>query len=186
MVTPRYNHVATLLADGSVLVAGGDIPPDVGLVSSELYDPATNSWTATGAIERPRTHTSTLLPDGRVLDVGWTMGDGGPFGELYDPHNGTWSSIDIPLPFRGSGATAPLLPDGRVLFVSVDGDTALYDSARASWALGPPMVQRRWEPAVTLLANGDVLVAGGDGGRIHGGASVGMSSAELFHHRAGQ
>ena len=80
MVTPRYNHMATLLADGSVLVAGGDIPPDVGLVSTELYDPATNTWMAMGEIARPRTHVPTLLPDGRVLDVGWTMGDGGPLG----------------------------------------------------------------------------------------------------------
>lgn len=37
-----------------------------------------------------------------------------------------------------------------------------------------------------LLANGDVLVAGGDEGRLHGGASVGMSSAEVYHVGAGQ
>ena len=185
MLTPRYNHVATLLADGSVLVAGGDVPPDVGLISTERYDPATNSWTLAGDIARPRTHVGTLLPDGRVLDVGWSRG-GGPFAELYDPDMGTWSSIDIPLPLEGSGAAAPLLADGTVLFVNLDGDTALYDSASASWATGRPMVQGRWQPTVTLLANGDVLVAGGDAGRLHGGAPVGMSSAEVYHVGAGQ
>ena len=180
MLTPRYNHVATLLADGSVLVAGGDIPPDVGLISTERYDPATNSWMATGDISRPRTHMGTLLPDGMVLDVGWNLG-GGPFGELYDADSGTWSSIEITVPLPGSGARAPLLHDGRVLFVSLDGSTALYDSTSSSWAIGPPMVLGRWVPSVTLLANGAVLVAGGVDGRLHGaGPPVGIASAELF------
>lgn len=186
MLTPRYNHVATLLTDGSVLVAGGDVPPDVGLISTERYDPATNSWIATGDIARPRTHMGTLLPDGRVLDVGWTRGDGGPFGELYDPDTGTWGSIDIPIAFGGSGTAAPLLADGTVLFVGGDGDAALYDSDSASWSIGPPMIQGRWQPTVTLLATGDVLVAGGDEGRLHGGAAVGTSSAELYHPGTGQ
>lgn len=180
MLTPRYNHVATLLADGSVLVAGGDIPPDVGVISTERYDPATNSWMATGDIARPRSSMGTLLPDGRVLDVGWNRG-GGPFGELYDADSGTWSSIEITVPLPGSGAPAPLLNDGRVLFVSLDGSTALYDSTSASWAIGPPMVQGRWVPSVTLLANGEVLVAGGIDGRLHGvGPPAGIASAELF------
>ena len=141
MVTPRYNHMATLLADGSVLVVGGDIPPDVGLVSTELYDPATNTWMAMGETARPRTHVPTLLPDGRVLDVGWTMGAMvGRSGSCTTLTTGRGDNIDIPLPFRGSGADAPLLPDGRVLFVSLDGDTALYDSALR--LCGPSA--RRW------------------------------------------
>ena len=47
MVTPRYNHTATLLPDGRVLVSGGDVPPDHATDSAELYDPDTGSWTAT-------------------------------------------------------------------------------------------------------------------------------------------
>ena len=42
MKEPRYNHTATLLADGRVLVAGG-----VGSATAEIYDPNTSTWSPT-------------------------------------------------------------------------------------------------------------------------------------------
>jgi hypothetical protein len=42
MVTPRYNHTATLLPDGRVLVAGGINHSDAH-GSAELYNPAPGS-----------------------------------------------------------------------------------------------------------------------------------------------
>ena len=52
MIEDRALHTATLLPDGRVLVAGGyGLHQD----SAELYDPAINSWTATGRLTtRPR------------------------------------------------------------------------------------------------------------------------------------
>ena len=150
LVTPRYNHMATLLADGSVLVVGGDIPPDVGLVSTELYDPATNTWMAMGETARPRTHVPTLLPDGRVLDVGWTMGDGGPSGSCTTLTTGRGAaSTTAPVPGLRCGRSALARrprtvrePRWRYGLVRL-GPRFVVPSAR-------PMVQRRWEPAVTL------------------------------------
>ena len=64
MATARYQHTATLLQNGQVLVAGGD---DTG-VSAELYDPTTGMWTATGNLATGRSvHTATLLANGQVL-----------------------------------------------------------------------------------------------------------------------
>ena len=185
--TPGFNHVATLLPDGSVLVAGGEVPPGAALGMTELYDPVTDCWIATGdSAVPPRSHTATLLPDGEVLDVGWAVGDV-PFGELYDPDSGTWSSIELPVRLPYSAATAPLLHDGSVLFIGVDGSTALYDWARASWATGSPMTQGRVEPTVTVLTSGDVLVAGGVDGRLESPQSMpGLSSTELYHFGSGQ
>jgi hypothetical protein len=57
----RALHVAVRLADGHVLVAGGQYS-----TSAELYDPATNGWTPTGSMNVGRiSFTGTLLRDGR-------------------------------------------------------------------------------------------------------------------------
>ena len=79
---PRVDHSLTLLPDGRVLAAGGVHP--VGLDSSinsttEIFDPATNSWSPGPELSEPRKHHSaTLLPDGRVLLVGgFVHEDGG-------------------------------------------------------------------------------------------------------------
>ena len=66
----RWDHTATLLPNGQVLVAGGR-DGDTFLRSAELYDSATGMWTATGSMATPRfVHTATLLPDGQVLVAG--------------------------------------------------------------------------------------------------------------------
>ncbi|MEO6969667.1 MAG: kelch repeat-containing protein [Chthoniobacterales bacterium] len=79
-------HTATLLSSGQVLVAGG-VNPSGFIVSAELYDPATGSWSATGSLATARAyHTATLLPSGQVLVAG---GEAGGLAlasaELYDP-----------------------------------------------------------------------------------------------------
>src|SRR6266700_1644943 len=70
MGTARYGFSATLLSNGSVLVAGGN--DGAGAVSSaELYDPSTGQWVTTGAMTTPRGgHRAILLPDGKVLVAG--------------------------------------------------------------------------------------------------------------------
>src|SRR2546430_822815 len=66
----RWDHTATLLPNGQVLVAGGQTNSR-DFASAELYDPATGVWTATGSMTTPRfDHTATLLPDGQVLVAG--------------------------------------------------------------------------------------------------------------------
>ena len=69
MVDGHALHTATLLADGTVLIAGDPAGPRMD--HAELYDPRSGTWTATASMVRGRHyHTATLLPDGRVLVAG--------------------------------------------------------------------------------------------------------------------
>jgi WD40 repeat protein len=78
MTLPRVWHTVTALRDGTVLVAGGetgnttDCPCWIASTrTTELYSPATGTFTASATMTTPREgHTATLLPDGRVLITG--------------------------------------------------------------------------------------------------------------------
>ena len=140
-------QTATLLEDGRILVAGGTykaptpqfVTPNGGIASTaELYDPTTDSWTATGS---PSTSlvgpTATLLLDGTVLAAGGLdrrEGLAGPAAELYDPTTGAWTATSPMIQGR-SGHTATLLRDGRVLvaagiseLASNPGDVPAHDT----------------------------------------------------------
>ena len=71
---PRTGHTLTLLPDGRVLAAGGEDPTGSDYLvysTTEIFDPATNSWSPGPDLSEPRgDHTATLLPDGRVLLIG--------------------------------------------------------------------------------------------------------------------
>ncbi|MEX0709986.1 MAG: kelch repeat-containing protein [Chloroflexota bacterium] len=84
----RVFATATLLQDGTVLVAGG-----YGITASaEVYDPANGRWAATAPMLQGRAgHTATLLTNGEVLVSGgdWSGGPGLPVVTfLYDPDGG--------------------------------------------------------------------------------------------------
>jgi hypothetical protein len=75
MAQPRVIHTATLLQDGTVLLAGGgDGWCGSGTLSSaEIYDPATRSFRAAASMITDRSsHTATILRDGTVLITGGT------------------------------------------------------------------------------------------------------------------
>src|SRR5204863_8652717 len=79
LTAARDGHAATLLPNGKVLVAGGVNVPTNGIVttlsSRELYDPATETWTATNSLNTARGgQTATLLPCGQVIVTGGSNG----------------------------------------------------------------------------------------------------------------
>jgi galactose oxidase len=83
----------TVLADGRVLVNGGDVNHTD---ATSIYDPATDTWSKGALMHQQRWYNSTVtLPDGRVLTLGGnrTTGASGN-GELYDPATNTWTPMD--------------------------------------------------------------------------------------------
>ena len=197
--TGRSYHSITLLADGRVLVVGGDNQTTGYLNSAEIYDPAaassTGTWATTGSLSTARdSHTATLLKDGRVLVVGgFTRLPGQIVGsvlasaELYDPVSGKWSSAGSLAKGRYTH-TATLLNDGRVLVVggvdSVGNDVVtaeIYDPANGgTWTSTLPVDVARYNHLATLMPNGQVLVMGGSNA-----STTFLSSAELYDPTTG-
>jgi hypothetical protein len=83
MNTARVSAAAVVLPDGRVLISGGQtgsnaaiVTPTVILASSELFDPATGTWSNAGDLSAGRSgHRTIVMPDGRVLAVGNYRGD---------------------------------------------------------------------------------------------------------------
>ena len=175
MSIPRVLHTATLLQDGRVLIAGGQTPnPEGGsrplrTSVAEIYDPASQTFAVTGRMVVPRDqHTSTLLPDGKVLITGGQTGE--PFAselgntaELFDPLTGVFSLVG-PMVDGGREHVVTPLPNGRLLITGTVRNCQFYDHGSRSFTLGLRMLDARQQHTATLLHDGRVLLAGGNHG----------------------
>jgi streptogramin lyase len=167
----RYGHTATLLKDGRVLVAGGFNASGTALASSEVYDPATASWTKYSLTQARVAHTATLLKDGRVLVTGNGPGiASAASAEIFEPVTNTWSPI-ASMAYKRSMHAAVLLETGHVLVTGGYHDAAvgilkqaeLYDPNTGTWRSLGSMQLPRYEHTLTLLPNGEVLAVAGIG-----------------------
>ncbi|SEF81060.1 Kelch motif-containing protein [Nonomuraea solani] len=214
LATARHLHTVTALADGRVLVAGGrDTGAPAGTSSAEIYDPLSGAWSET-AMGRPRhSHTATVLPGGKVLVAGGTsQRRATAAAEIFDPATGAWSAA-APMTDARSGHVAVPLRDGRVLVIggvvrTGRNDAALayceiFDPATGTWTPTGSLATPRAGHRATVLADGTVLVTGGDtpgvapagmSGQATGTADpparpfdpAGLASAERYHPATGE
>ncbi|HSY17924.1 MAG TPA: choice-of-anchor tandem repeat GloVer-containing protein [Candidatus Acidoferrales bacterium] len=176
----RWRHTATLLTNGTVLIAGGIILNTNGdfanTNSAEIYDPSAGGSADTGFMQDFRdTFRATLLTNGQVLVCG---GGGDATSELYDPGSATWINLAT-MNNERQYHTATLLTNGMVLAAGgYDGTGAgelasaeLYNPVAGTWASTAAMPYAADSLAAVLLTNGLVLVCGGSiGGSNTNGA----------------
>jgi Galactose oxidase, central domain len=175
MSVARSGQSEVPLHNGKVLIVGGHS------AAAELYNPSTEKFSPTGSMSMARPSASiTLLGDGEVLVAGGccTSGDDNfSSAELYNPATGIWSLTGSMVHPR-SEQTATLLPDGMVLvagglcngngnecdsgsFLENQKTAELYDPDAGRWTATASMIEGRALATATLLADGEVLVAGG-------------------------
>jgi hypothetical protein len=167
MAHKRTRMTATLLQNGSVLLAGGLGDASA---SAELYVPGTG-FVATGSMtsERSGAAAASLFDGAKVLIVGGTNSSGLASAELYDPSTGKFTATG-PMAVARSEHTAALLQSGRVLIVGlgltdIGARTALaelYDPATGKFTSAGSLPSELYDLSATLLQDGRVLVVGGD------------------------
>jgi hypothetical protein len=188
----RGRHAAAPLPDGRVLVTGGLVPTDpapatIEVASTEIYDPASGTFSPGDDMNTTRfNHSAVALDDGRVLVLG---GNGRFTAEVYDPATGEFSFVGDMATVHGHGHQAVKLPDGRVLVTGGDAGSGeptalaeIFDPATGEFTqVGDMTTARMLHFAVLLEDTGEVLVGGG---QDESGAV--LQSAELFDPATGE
>ena len=199
--TARYDHTATPLPSGEVLVTGGlGVNGNyTSLSSAELYDPKKGKWIVTGSMSVGRTgFSATLLSNGQVLVAGGSDYQIRCYAtaELYNPATGQWTltgSMSQPRCLQ----SATLLPNGNVLVSG--GVNSLYDYSRptvsgaeiynpntGTWTPTGSLNTSRADAATSLLQSGKVLTAGGYNNTGNNNPNTYLNSAEIYDPFTGQ
>jgi hypothetical protein len=184
---------AALLQDGQVLAIGQGSINNFN-IPSDLYNPSTGTWSATGSTGTtiPNPITPRLL-NGEVLVTGGIQSGNVSYGTavLYEPSTGQFTQVSGPCSCRAFNGA--LLQTGEVLvaggLITVRGNpyptsqtinsAELWDLSTQAWTSTGNMHDSRSDHSMTVLPNGQVLVAGGSQTTKHSGV-VTLSSAELY------
>jgi Galactose oxidase, central domain/Kelch motif len=196
----RATPLMTALSDGRALILGGRgvgrAPDD--LRTSEVYDPATSSWTPAGSLPARVSATHLVgLDDGGALALGYDSTDTEPIriAYVFDPSGGEWTRVDVPRHLYGFGLVS--LPGGALIFGGTNGgeleggDGSVvdwvdrFDAASGRWSSQAPMSTPRIGSQAASLPDGRVLVAGG-ASRDDSLSGDLVTSAEVFDPSTGR
>jgi MYXO-CTERM domain-containing protein len=134
MTEARSGHTATLLVSGKVLIAGGESTAGALTTHSktaELFDPATGTFAATGAMTAGRSfHAAALLSTNNVVvagGVGATAALGAT--EIYDVTTSKFRAVGNLIVARAKPALVALGANQALIAGGQDATGAVLDSA---------------------------------------------------------
>lgn len=167
--TKRNSHAASLLPDGSVLVAGGLDENENTLNTTEIYSPTTKSFAPGPSLSTKRYgHSASHLLDG-VLVVGGMDENNNKLNttEFYSTSTKSFSPGPS-LATKRTHHTTSSLPNGSVLVAGGQDEdwgglntTEIYSPSTKCFSLGPPLSTERQYHSASPLPDGSVLMAGG-------------------------
>jgi hypothetical protein len=157
---------------GDILIAGGIDATNNAVATAEIYDPNTQTFADTGAMNKARAfHTATQLNNGAILIAGGQTPGGTPLNtaEIYNESTEAFRLLAGKMVAARTLHTATLLNNGWVLITGGAGannvplDTAeLYNPSTGTFtATKGNMNFKRAAHTATLLGSGQVLIAGG-------------------------
>ena len=183
----RTGAAAVLLADGRVLITGGDVN-GVPSSSAEFFN-IDGSITSAASMSTARSgHSALLLPSGQVLVTGGITSGGGVTNsaELYDPVDDLWYSTGTMQDAR-FGHKVIQMPDWTILVVGgMDANGSVtaverYSPDENAFVHAGVLSQARSDAAVTRLDDGRIFIAGG----VLTGQTLATNSTEIFDPATG-
>ncbi|MCT6701202.1 kelch repeat-containing protein [Rheinheimera sp. 4Y26] len=165
----RVAHMAALLKDGRVLVAGGWTGNQT-TASAEFFDPGTRTFTPAAAMLSARMDaTATPLTDGSILLTGGASAVNNALSqaEVFDLNKGRFVATG-PMHQARAHHAAARLPDGRVLVIGglhkrqlATATAELYNPATNTFSQTGAMRHARCKHGAVPLQDGRVMVIGG-------------------------
>lgn len=181
---------AAFLPDGEGLAVGESIN-----TPSELYNPGTGTWSTT--VSEGTTIINPItprLPGGEVFFTGSFASASASYSTdaLYDPATGQFTQDNGPCSCKGFNGA--LFQTGMVLvaggFITVHArpynktetinSAELWDPSTQAWTSTRNLNISRGSESMTILTNGQALVAGGDTFDQQSGQLVVTATAELY------
>jgi hypothetical protein len=176
------------LPDGSVFIVGGTTCCGYYWINeAEMFNPVTQTWTATTGKTTTAQGSSIVLNNGQVLVAGGRSNQGTVVAiasaELFNPATHTWMATKS-MSQKRYGHSLIRLQNGQVLTAggnsaswggcNVLSSAEIYDPTAGKWTATGAMITGQDGYTATLLSNGKVLIAGG------GNCNGLLSTAELY------
>jgi hypothetical protein len=153
---------------------------------TEVYDPASNSWTRGAAMPYPVVLYASAVVNNKIYVIGgqdeFVTGDPNvAFNQIYDPATDTWSQgAPIPVPTgqaaadaAAAGATTGLAAPKRIYVIGGSvgfgvgsNQTYAYDPEANVWSSAASMPTARYSPAVAVVNDLLYVIGGGQAASV--------------------